>query len=84
MITRAEIEELDMIRKERRRLEKLDKELTASLIAKATKNERQWDGLSYTITEGKTTTAIKEKIQKLPDWEQYYKTTTYQKLNIGT
>lgn len=84
MITRTEIEELNEIRKERRRLEKLDKEITAKLIAKANKTSKQWDGLSYEITDGHTTTAIKEKIMELPNWEQYYKTTTYQKLNIKT
>lgn len=82
MITRKEIEELNEIRKERRRLEKLDKEMTAALLNKATEDGHEWRGLSYTITEGKSTTADREKIQTLPNWEQYYKTTTYQKINI--
>ena len=84
MITKQEIEKLDTIRKERRRLEKLDKELTATLIAKATDTKKQWKNLSYEITEGHTTTADREKIATLPNWEQYYKTTTFPKLTIKT
>lgn len=82
MITRKDIEQLNEIRKERRRLEKLDKELTATLLEKATENSHEWRGLSYTITEGHNTTADREKIQTLPNWEQYYKTTTYPKITI--
>ena len=82
MITRSEIEKLNEIRKEKRRLEKLDKELTALLISKATEDSHEWKGLSYTITEGKTTVADREKIATLPNWEQYYKTTTYPKITI--
>ena len=85
MITRKDIEELNAIRAEKRRLEKLDKELTAKLIENAEgKLSNIWKGLSYEITEGHTTTADKDKIKTLPDWESYYKTTTYPKLTIKT
>ena len=85
MITKEAIKELNEIRAERRRLEKLDKELTARLIADAEgETEKAWKGLSYKISEGKNTSADWEKIQKLDNWEQYRKVTTYPKLTIGT
>lgn len=85
MITRKDIEELKAIRNEKKRLEKLDKELTEKLLQNAEGiTEKDWKDISYKITEGKTTFANKEEIQKLPDWEKYYKTTTYPKITIGT
>ena len=84
MITKEDIRELNEIRAERRRLEKLDKEITARLIAESEgETEKAWKGLSYKISEGKNTSADWEKIKKLEDWEQYQKVTTYPKLTIG-
>lgn len=82
MITKKDIEELNRIRQEKRRLEKLDKELTAKLLEKADDTEKTWKGIAYTITEGHNTTADREAIKKLPNWEQYFKTTNYPKINI--
>lgn len=85
MITKEDIKRLNEIRAERRRLEKLDKELTAKLIESSEgETEKAWKGLSYKITEGKTTCANWELIEQLPNSEQYKKTTTYPKLTIGT
>ena len=85
MITKKDIERLNHIRAERKRFEQLDKELTAQLISEFDgKLENKWNGLSYKITEGKTTFPNREKIQTLENWEQYYNTTTYPKLTIGT
>ena len=83
MITKEDIKRLNNIRREKRRLEKLDKELTAELLSRAEGiTGKAWKDIAFTITEGKSTTAIREKIQTLPNWEQYYKTTTYEKINI--
>ena len=85
MITKEDIKNLNEIRAERRRLEKLDKELTAKLIAESEgETEKSWKGLSYKISQGKNTSADWEKIKKLEDWEQYQKVTTYPKLTIST
>ena len=84
MITRKDIEKLNRIRNEKKRLENLEKALTAELIAKATEDGHTWKNLSYTITEGHTTFPDREKIATLPNSEQYYKTTTYTKLSIKT
>ena len=85
MIKREDIKALNEIRAERRRLEKLDKELTAKLIAESDGvTEKEWKGLSYKITDGKTTSANWDLIKKLADWEQYQKVTTYPKLTIST
>lgn len=84
MIKKQDIERLNRIRQEKRRLEKLDKELTEKLLQEADKNEKTWDGIAYEITEGKTTFPNREEINKLPDYEKYYKTTTYPKLVITT
>ena len=83
MITKEDIKRLNNIRRKKRQFEKLDKELTAELLERADgMTGKDWKDISFTITEGHSTNAIKEKIQTLPDWEQYYKTTTYQKINI--
>lgn len=85
MITKEDIKKLNEIRAERRRLEKLDKELTAQLIAASEgETEKSWKGLSYKITDGKNTSANWDLIKQLDDWEQYQKVTTYPKLTIGT
>ena len=85
MITKEDIKRLNHIRAERKRYEQLDKELTAKLIdACDGKLENEWNGLSYKITEGKTTYPNRELIRTLDNWEQYYNTTTYPKLTIGT
>lgn len=83
MITKEDIKRLNNIRRKRRQYEKLDKELTAELLERADGvTGKEWKDISFAITEGHTTNAIKEKIQTLPNWEQYYKTTTYQKISI--
>ena len=85
MITREDIKALNELRAEKRRIEKLEKELTAALIAKSDgENEKDWKGLSYRITDGRSTSANWDLIKKLDNWEQYQKVTTYQKLVIGT
>lgn len=85
MITKEDIKRLNEIRAEKRRLEKLDKELTAKLIEESEgETEKHWKGLSYKITDGKNTSANWELIKKLDNWEQYQKVTTYPKLTIGT
>lgn len=85
MITKEDVKKLNEIRAERKRLEKLDKELTAKLIAESEgETEKSWKGLSYRITDGKNTSANWELIKQLDNWEQYQKVTTYQKLTIGT
>ena len=85
MITKEDIKRLNEIRAEKKRLEKLDKELTARLIAESDgETEKAWKGLSYKITDGKNTSADWDMIKKLDNWEQYQKVTTYQKLTIGT
>lgn len=85
MITKEDIKRLNEIRAEKRRLDNLDKELTAKLIADSEgETEKHWKGLSYKITSGKNTSANWELIKKLDNWEQYQKVTTYPKLTIGT
>lgn len=82
-ITKKEIQELLAIRQEKTRLEKLDKEITAKLLSKAgNKLSEEWKDISYTITEGKTTYANREKIKTLPNWQEYFNTTTFPKINI--
>jgi len=84
MIRKQDIEKLNRIRQEKRRLEKLDKELTEKLLQEADKTEKAWKNIAYEITEGKTTFPNREEINKLPDCERYYKTTTYPKIVIAT
>ena len=58
MITKEDIKRLNEIRAEKRRLDNLDKELTAKLIADSEgETEKHWKGLSYKITSGKNTSA---------------------------
>lgn len=84
MITKEDIKRLNELRAEKRRIEKLERELTASLIANSDgKMENTWKGLSYKITDGKNTSANWDMIKQLDNWEQYQKVTTYQKLTIG-
>ena len=83
MIKRKDIETLMKLREEKKRIEEEEKALTKKLILEAgEEKEKYWHGIGYTITEGKTTHANREMIKTLPDWEKYYSTTTYEKLNI--
>jgi len=82
MITRKDIEKLNRIRKEKRRIEKLEKALTAELLGKATETEHNWKGLSYKIIDAVNTSPNREKINALPNWEEYYNKTPYQKITI--
>lgn len=83
MVTKKDIETLNEIRKLRRQYEAMDKELTAKILSSAgDETGKTWKNISYEIVDGKNTTANKTEIMKLPEWEKYYKTTTYKKINI--
>lgn len=83
MITRKEIEQLAELRKEKNRIDKLEKELTKSILERANGKGKQWEGISFEVKPGHNSYPIKEKIMTLPNWEEYYKTTEYEKIVIG-
>ena len=82
MITRTDIEKLAELRREKARIEKEEKAMTAELLARATENGHMWKGLSYRIDTGINTSPNRELINQLPNHEQYYKTTEYKKIVI--
>lgn len=83
MVKKDDVKKLLQLREEKSRIEKEEKALTKKLISDAGSiTEKEWQGLSYEIVERTTTTANREKIKTLPEWEQYFNTSTHKQFLI--